>query len=288
MAQVLAPARFVQCSRFSIEDVSSESAGPTGMGASRTEIDISDGDSGGQQNVSNKKICTLCRAIVCCSVCCCCIIVLGAGGVLWWYLQEAADEITDPGGEAAGSTIVSITRLVNKTVCDTTDGPVPASESTPAQCNSTKVVVVEVIKEVQCPFLGTGPDECPRGNLSIRVTGINGDGGIIRVLLFASDGAWRSDSRYRGAQAETTVTAQAAPGTMVASFDWALHADYAAMAHHDEDGDGKLDTIFGYPREGLAASEGASGGPFGGPKWRDAKFAHGGALTAKKLPMWYP
>jgi uncharacterized protein (DUF2141 family) len=48
---------------------------------------------------------------------------------------------------------------------------------------------------------------------------------------------------------------------------------YAIMLIDDENNNGKLDTNFlGIPSEGCGASNGAAGGPFGGPKWDDAKF----------------
>jgi len=48
---------------------------------------------------------------------------------------------------------------------------------------------------------------------------------------------------------------------------------YGVMLIDDENNNGRLDTNWlGIPNEGVGASRGASGGPFGGPKWDDAKF----------------
>ena len=46
--------------------------------------------------------------------------------------------------------------------------------------------------------------------------------------------------------------------------------DVAVFVLHDKDSDGRADTFFGYPTEGMAVSNGARGGPFGGPKFSDA------------------
>jgi uncharacterized protein (DUF2141 family) len=50
------------------------------------------------------------------------------------------------------------------------------------------------------------------------------------------------------------------------------HGEYAVGVFHDYDGDNKLDAIFGFPREDMAVSRNASGGPLGAPKWSEAKF----------------
>jgi uncharacterized protein (DUF2141 family) len=194
-----------------------------------------------------------------------------------------------PGGSPAGFSSQIVTTLENRSTCSNATGELAAAESSDSDCNSTEFVLVEVTQEVQCPFLGTGPDVCERGTLNISVSGVRNNDGHVRFVLFASEGAWKSDSRYRGEQAETVVTTGAAAGTMVVSFEWLLHSEYAVIAHHDKDEDGKLDTNwFGYPKEATAASEGASGGPFGGPRWRDAKFTFADPFVSKSLDMWYP
>ena len=50
--------------------------------------------------------------------------------------------------------------------------------------------------------------------------------------------------------------------------------EIAVMSYHDKNDNLKMDTNWiGYPEEGAAASNGARGGPLGGPKWSDAKVA---------------
>jgi uncharacterized protein (DUF2141 family) len=64
--------------------------------------------------------------------------------------------------------------------------------------------------------------------------------------------------------------------------------NYAIMLVDDKDDDGKLDTNFiGMPTEGCGASNGASGGAFGGPKWKDAKFQVAcGEETYVQINLW--
>ena len=47
----------------------------------------------------------------------------------------------------------------------------------------------------------------------------------------------------------------------------------AVFVLHDKNIDGRMNSILGYPREGVTASNNARGGPFGGPKWDEAKMA---------------
>ena len=59
------------------------------------------------------------------------------------------------------------------------------------------------------------------------------------------------------------------------------HGEYAVGVFHDYDGDNKLDAIFGFPREDMAVSQNAKGGPLGAPKWADAKFT----LSDEKMTL---
>ena len=64
--------------------------------------------------------------------------------------------------------------------------------------------------------------------------------------------------------------------------------EIAVMSYHDKNDNLKMDTNWiGYPEEGAAASNGARGGPLGGPKWSDAKVAvAAGAPVSLELSMW--
>lgn len=80
----------------------------------------------------------------------------------------------------------------------------------------------------------------------------------------------------RGATATATATLHTRVSA-VASRSQSTHPDsccaVAVYVHHDKNSDGRVNTFFGYPREGMVASRGARGGPFGGPSWDDAKLS---------------
>ena len=65
--------------------------------------------------------------------------------------------------------------------------------------------------------------------------------------------------------------------------------DYTVGVFHDLNKNGELDTNFiGYPKEDMAVSNNAKGGPFGGPPWHEAKVQlNGPKLIIGELKM-YP
>lgn len=68
-------------------------------------------------------------------------------------------------------------------------------------------------------------------------------------------------------------------------------AAVAVFVHHDKNSDGRVNSFFGYPREGMVASNGARGGPFGGPSWDDAKIpvdVSTGHCVLLDMEMWNP
>ena len=75
--------------------------------------------------------------------------------------------------------------------------------------------------------------------------------------------------------------------------EWTLSlplGTYGVMLIDDEDNDNKLDTNWlGMPSEGIGASRGAAGGPFGGPPWGDAKFefAKCDVVTTVSINLWW-
>lgn len=65
----------------------------------------------------------------------------------------------------------------------------------------------------------------------------------------------------------------------------------AVFVHHDKNSDGRVNSFFGYPREGMAVSNGARGGPLGGPSWDDAKIpvdVNAGHCVLIELEIWNP
>lgn len=233
--------------------------------------------------------------------CCCCTVIVVAMFAAMMVMGGAGDEGDDAviGGVAENSTTV---RVVTRKVVYYSGGCGNATAAGSDNCTNgsnasnasggAAVVIEEVVEEVSCPYLlasAAADDGCPRGTLKVEVAGIEaGDGGTLRVVVYASGDAWGSDSRYRGGRAAAVRGLPADAGAAATvEIGGLLHGEYGVVAHHDEDDNGKLNTFFGFPREGAGASRGARGGPGGGPKWRDAKFGHEGALTVQPIELWY-
>jgi len=152
--------------------------------------------------------------------------------------------------------------------------------------------------QLRCDFLDDADPTlahcCPRGALHVVVRGVrtggrgSAGGGQLRLILFSSGGAFESDVRYRGQQAETISSSVIGPSEVTFDFPRLLQHEYGIIAHHDKDWDSAVDDFLGYPLEALAASRGARGGPWGGPRWRDANFRHEGPETTITLDLWYP
>ena len=75
--------------------------------------------------------------------------------------------------------------------------------------------------------------------------------------------------------------------TATGSFEGLPYGTYAVVAHHDEDGNGKMKTVYGtMPIEGLGVSNDAQG-RFGPPKFDDAKFELNSDSYTAKIKMAY-
>lgn len=60
---------------------------------------------------------------------------------------------------------------------------------------------------------------------------------------------------------------------LVVVFSNVPYGEYAVGVFHDLNKNGKLDAnFFGFPKEDMAVSNNAKGGPFGGPLWQQAKI----------------
>mmetsp|Transcript_23163 Transcript_23163/g.48091 ORF Transcript_23163/g.48091 Transcript_23163/m.48091 type:complete len:295 (+) Transcript_23163:58-942(+) len=105
------------------------------------------------------------------------------------------------------------------------------------------------------------------------------------LWLYNSEDSWNvakdrcSDSAYIHMAKEINVE------TGAFSLDVPL-GDYAAMIIDDANNNGKLDKNWmGVPNEGCGASNGAKGGPLGGPPWSDAKFSLTECGTKAEVPI---
>ena len=71
-------------------------------------------------------------------------------------------------------------------------------------------------------------------------------------------------------------------------FEGVAAGRYAAAVFHDEDGDRKLKTVLGMPREGYGFSNDARPGTFGPPKFETAAFDFDGSSKRVTIRLTYP
>jgi uncharacterized protein (DUF2141 family) len=102
-------------------------------------------------------------------------------------------------------------------------------------------------------------------NLTVSVSGLKNNVGILKVGLYNSDGTFLK-SIYKSIRCEIKEN-----GAKV-TFEGIPKGEYAISAYQDENNNGKLDkNIMGIPSEDVACSNNAKGF-MGPPKYQDAKF----------------
>ena len=131
------------------------------------------------------------------------------------------------------------------------------------------------------PLMATAAPS-PATRLDVDVAGLRSAKGNILICL-------TRDPRYfpdcSGDPAARTLTI-AATNVAAAHFIDVAHGDYALSLIHDENGNGKLDTRLGIPREGI----GFSRNPrlmFGPPSFASVRFTIGGAALHEPVTVKY-
>jgi uncharacterized protein (DUF2141 family) len=103
-------------------------------------------------------------------------------------------------------------------------------------------------------------------NLTVSVSGLKSNTGIVKVGLYNSEGTFLK-SIYKSIRSEIKEN-----GTKV-TFEGIPKGEYAISVYQDENNNGKLDkNIMGIPSEAVACSNNAKGF-MGPPKYKDAKFS---------------
>ncbi|PIF30880.1 uncharacterized protein (DUF2141 family) [Flavobacterium sp. 9] len=101
--------------------------------------------------------------------------------------------------------------------------------------------------------------------LTVTVSGLKNDTGIVKVGLYNSDGTFLKTT-YK------SLTSEIKNNQVVVTFDNLPTGEYAISTYHDENNNGKLDrNSMGIPSEAYAASNNARGF-MGPPSYKDAKF----------------
>jgi uncharacterized protein (DUF2141 family) len=125
------------------------------------------------------------------------------------------------------------------------------------------------------------PGAMPVGKVSLDVAKLRSTRGMIRICLTAAPANFPACAD--GADAAT----RSVPATVrTISFDGLPRGAYAIAVIHDENGNGKLDTFAGIPREGFGFSRNPAIG-FGPPSFAAARFTIGGDATMQQVRMHY-
>jgi uncharacterized protein (DUF2141 family) len=117
--------------------------------------------------------------------------------------------------------------------------------------------------------------------LSVTIEGIRSDQGEIRLALYADRQGFRNEE-----QSLRLVTQAAEPGSITLNLPPMPAADYAIIAYHDEDSNGRLNRRFGmFPTEGYGLS--ANPRLSGPPSFNDARFSVSAPHTAITIQLNY-
>ncbi|WP_447729013.1 DUF2141 domain-containing protein [Sphingomonas koreensis] len=125
------------------------------------------------------------------------------------------------------------------------------------------------------------PAASPLASLEIDVVKLRSQKGVLRICLTA-----RAQS-FPDCKNDAQALTRSVPATQtVVKFEGLAPGDYAAAVIHDENGNSKLDTLMGIPREGFGFSRNPAIG-FGPPRFEAARFAVGAAAAPQQVRMRY-
>ena len=121
------------------------------------------------------------------------------------------------------------------------------------------------------------------GSILVTISNMRSTTGKVNVSLFNTAAGF--PSKPENAVAIQSVSIPSDKVTL--RFDNVPFGTYAVACHHDENGNGKMDTnLLGIPKEGYGASNNAVG-KFSAPKFNEAKFPFDGAVLSVNIKMFY-
>lgn len=121
----------------------------------------------------------------------------------------------------------------------------------------------------------------PVGSLEIQVTGLRSAKGVLQFCVARHAGDF-PDCRKGASGIQRTISA-AAPSIR---FEGLPQGNYAVAVIHDANGNAKLDTMLGIPKEGFGFSRNPAI-RFGPPRFAAAEFSVGGSGTVQQIRMRY-
>ncbi|WP_326525324.1 DUF2141 domain-containing protein [Sphingomonas sp.] len=121
----------------------------------------------------------------------------------------------------------------------------------------------------------------PVARLELDFTSLRSAKGLIQICITADA------QHFPDCKGDARALTRSIPaGTRAVTFDALPVGGYAVAVIHDENGNGKLDTMMGIPREGFGFSRNPAIG-FGPPKFGAARFALDGQGGTQGIRMRY-
>jgi uncharacterized protein (DUF2141 family) len=121
----------------------------------------------------------------------------------------------------------------------------------------------------------------PIATLKLSIDSLRSHKGLLRVCLT------EDPANFPGCLDDAHAHTVSVPADQTEiSIDGLPHGDYAAAVIHDENGNKKLDTFMGIPREGFGFSRNPAI-HFGPPRFAAARFAIGGDEEKQAVKMRY-
>ena len=125
------------------------------------------------------------------------------------------------------------------------------------------------------------PGAAPTGDLSVDIVRLRSTRGMIRVCLTADP------DNFPACIDDAEAVTRSIPATAHdMRFDGLPRGDYALAVIHDENGNRKLDTFAGIPREGFGFSRNPAV-TFGPPRFAAARFTLAGDAEMQQVRMRY-
>ncbi len=162
------------------------------------------------------------------------------------------------------------------------ESPVPAAAAAEGG-TATAAVAAPVSPTASAGLEETPAPEPTAGDISVIVTGLRSERGVVRVSLYASPEGFPNDAT----KSLVSLQAGIVGGQARVVFRGVEPGTYAVSVLHDENNNRKLDTNFlGMPTEGVGSTNRAQG-RLGPPRYEDSTFEHGNQNTHLKLSVTY-
>ena len=127
----------------------------------------------------------------------------------------------------------------------------------------------------------------PAADLTVVVTGLRSETGMVRVALFDSEPGFPLDTSRAVALQQMDLAMTPTNHSRTVVFKNLPEKTYAVSVFHDADSDGKLKTNWlGMPREGVGSSNNAKG-RMGPPRYAVAAFPLAGNLRIVIVVTYY-